>query len=88
MAPVRDGGGPAQGCGSDQSAFLKAELIGLADIWMWGVRKSEDQRMTAKFLVWAMSCGRQKRIEFGEKTTSCGSDKLSVKVEGLTRWGQ
>lgn len=42
IAPVRDGGGPEQGCGSDQSAFLKAELIGLADIWMWGVRKSED----------------------------------------------
>lgn len=43
--------------------------------------------MTARFLVWAMSSGRQKRIEFGEKITSCGSDKLSVKVEGLTRWG-
>lgn len=39
--------------------------------------------MTARFLVWAMSRGRQKRIKFGENT-SVGSDKLIVKVKGLT----
>lgn len=40
--------------------------------------------MTARFLVWAMSRGRQKRIKFGENITSVGSDKLIVKVKGLT----